>query len=173
MMTIMPSSTKRDNTTRYVLWLLNILGAGGQDLRICGLTTVTDELERLLRSEPKALQLISSLTAKIIGELSILSQCLRQLELYQPWANTFENAMREREQAIAKDFSQHNRVVEDTAKAFDNGNKPGVPSVSGTWEILQTADSITRLISAGTRRTQKGFAPLRGILSPFGVLLIV
>lgn len=138
MMTIMPSSTKRDNTTRYVLWLLNILGGDGEDLRICGLTTVTDELERLLRSDPKALGLISSLTAKIIGELSILSQCLRQLELYQPWANTFDNAMREREQAIAKDFSQHNRVVEDTARAFDNGNKPGAPL--GAWNLGNPSD---------------------------------
>ncbi|KAI0141523.1 hypothetical protein BJ166DRAFT_604128 [Pestalotiopsis sp. NC0098] len=116
MMTIMPSSTKRDNTTRYVLWLLNILGGDGEDLRICGLTTVTDELERLLRSDPKALGLISSLTAKIIGELSILK----------------------REQAIAKDFSQHNRVVEDTARAFDNGNKPGAPL--GAWNLGNPSD---------------------------------
>ena len=48
-----------------------------------------DELERLLRSEPEADRLISSFVMGKIGYLSILSHCMKQLELFQPWARQY------------------------------------------------------------------------------------
>lgn len=52
---------------------------------------LVDELERLLRSEPEADKLISSHVMGKIGYLSVLSHCMKQLELHQPWARQFSN----------------------------------------------------------------------------------
>lgn len=48
-----------------------------------------DELERLLRTEPDADKLISKFVMGKIGYLSILSHCMKQLELFQPWARQY------------------------------------------------------------------------------------
>lgn len=72
-----------------LMWLLKTLWEGGQALFFARLPIVVNELERLLGAEPKASQLISPYMASVIGDLSIISQCLRQLEIYQPWANGF------------------------------------------------------------------------------------
>lgn len=59
---------------------------------LCGMSVVVDELERLLNAEQSARDLLSSYFAMLVGELSIVTECLRQLEIYQPWANGFDNA---------------------------------------------------------------------------------
>lgn len=73
-----------------VLWLLRTLWEDGQPLFLARLTSIVDELERLLQSEPEAKNLITGHVASVIGDLSIVAQCLRQLELYQPWSNGFD-----------------------------------------------------------------------------------
>lgn len=57
-------------------------------------TDVMDELDRLLNSEPRAKELISPFIANIIGDISIISQCQRQLDAYYPWSRGFSNAMK-------------------------------------------------------------------------------
>lgn len=74
-----------------VVWLLRTLWEDEQPLFLARLTTIIDELERLLQSEPEAKSLISAYVASTIGDLSIIAQCQRQLELFQPWANSFDH----------------------------------------------------------------------------------
>ncbi|OBS25860.1 hypothetical protein FPOA_06394 [Fusarium poae] len=52
-------------------------------------STILDELERLLKTTPEADMLISAQVYKTISYLSILSQCTKQLDLYQPWSRYY------------------------------------------------------------------------------------
>ncbi|KAI1127038.1 hypothetical protein F5Y10DRAFT_243534 [Nemania abortiva] len=116
---IVPNSVRRDKVTQQLIWLLQTLWEDGNDLFLCRMTTVIDELDRLLKAEPKALELVSPYVAMLIGELSITGECLRQLEIFQPWANGFENALVDREEGIKKEFEEHTKSwaqVHDTFK---------------------------------------------------------
>lgn len=73
-------------------WLLSTLWEDGHELFLVGMRLTVDELERLIDAEPEAKQLISSYVAALIGDLSIVTQCMRQLDLYHPWARVFEDA---------------------------------------------------------------------------------
>lgn len=113
------NAIKKDKITQRLIWLLQTLWEDGNDLFLCRLTTVIDELDRLLKAEPKALELVSPYIAMLIGELSITGECLRQLEIFQPWANTFEHALVDREEGIKKEFKEHTRdwgLILDTFK---------------------------------------------------------
>jgi len=74
----------------------------GEDLETLGLTMVVDELEHFINSKPVAKSLISPLVGRSIGDLSIVAQCYRQLELYQPWAQEFERQAAQREKKDEK-----------------------------------------------------------------------
>lgn len=100
---------KKDRVQTELIWLLTTLWEDGQALFFARLPMVVDELERLLDSDPEANQLISPYIAGVIGDLSIISQCLRQLEIYQPWANGFEYAMVDYKEDIQKDFASQTR----------------------------------------------------------------
>ncbi|KAK7739032.1 hypothetical protein SLS53_005930 [Cytospora paraplurivora] len=100
---------KKDKVEEELMWLLKTLWEDGQALFFARLPIVVDELERLLDAEPKASQLISPYMASVIGDLSIISQCLRQLEIYQPWANGFEFAMVDFKDDLEKEFAIRTR----------------------------------------------------------------
>ncbi|KAI0809327.1 hypothetical protein GGR55DRAFT_689508 [Xylaria sp. FL0064] len=79
---------RKDKIAQHLIWLLQILWEDDHNLFLCRMTIVIDELDRLLKAEPKALGLVSPYIAMLIGEFSITGECLRQLEIFQPWANT-------------------------------------------------------------------------------------
>ncbi|KAG6356098.1 hypothetical protein INS49_015483 [Diaporthe citri] len=93
--------------TKFESELLHLLKAlweeGGQMYSTMRMSVVMDELERLLDSDPKAKDLVSQCVAGVIGDLSILSQCFKQLESYQPWARGFDEAMPGYMDGIMKD----------------------------------------------------------------------
>ncbi|KAL8375630.1 hypothetical protein RB595_006959 [Gaeumannomyces hyphopodioides] len=101
---------KRTSIERQLIWLLSTIWEDDRQLFLCRLTSVVDELERLIQTQPEADRLVSNHVRGVIGDLSIMSQCLHQLEMYQPWANTFENAMVERKQAIQKEFAERTKT---------------------------------------------------------------
>jgi len=86
-----PKDTARDKVEDRLVWLLKTLWDDGQRLFLAGLPLVVDELERLLRSEAHANSMISGHVAGFIGDLSVIVACTTQLELYQPWANSFDS----------------------------------------------------------------------------------
>jgi hypothetical protein len=91
---------KKNDVEKELLWILQTLWEDGHALYFARLPTVIDELERLLRAEPRARELISGFVAGRLGTLSILCECRRQLDLYQPWASGYEIASEERKGSI-------------------------------------------------------------------------
>ncbi|KAK4234779.1 hypothetical protein C8A03DRAFT_46958 [Achaetomium macrosporum] len=76
------------------------------DLFFARMPIVVDELERLLRAEPRARDLVSGYVAARIGDLSILCECIRQLDIYQPWANGYEYASMDLQDGLKKDLAK-------------------------------------------------------------------
>ncbi|KAF7118920.1 hypothetical protein CNMCM5793_008556 [Aspergillus hiratsukae] len=74
-------------------------------VHLAGRKTLMDELERLVQSDPKNKELVSSQVASIISDLAVMSECIHQIDLYQPWASTFENGFEERRDEIQKEYS--------------------------------------------------------------------
>ncbi|KAF2729709.1 hypothetical protein EJ04DRAFT_501849 [Polyplosphaeria fusca] len=97
---------KRDKVQAELFWLLQTLTEDGNNLYFIGLTNIVDELERLIQSERTAKDMISSFIADVIADLSIFTEGLRQLKTFQPWAQTFENSLIEREEEIQKEFAE-------------------------------------------------------------------
>ncbi|KAF4979917.1 hypothetical protein FZEAL_3972 [Fusarium zealandicum] len=124
---------KLDKTEEQLIWLLRTLWEDDYALFLAGLPSIVDELERLLQSEPQADALISAHVVKIIGDLSIIVQCMKQLELYQPWAQQFESAgvdwvddFKKEYTELGKPWSQlHIAFME---KRLDGAAKLGEPS---------------------------------------------
>ncbi len=96
---------KQNAIEKELVWLLQTLWEDGQNLFLARMPMVVDELERLQRAEPRARELISSYVAERIGDLSILCECLRQLEIFQPWANGYEDASVTRKEGLKKDLA--------------------------------------------------------------------
>ncbi|KAL2277788.1 hypothetical protein FJTKL_15217 [Diaporthe vaccinii] len=107
MIAVMPKPRVRMNKTEeHVLWLLRTLWEDDRNLFLARFTIVMDELDRLINSEPTAKEIISAHVASIIGDLSIIAQCMHQLELYQPWANGFEFQSVDYEERLRKAYSE-------------------------------------------------------------------
>ncbi|KAL1873962.1 hypothetical protein Daus18300_003836 [Diaporthe australafricana] len=111
---------KVDQVEGQLLLLLKTLWEYGTPIEAFRWTLVTDELERLLESEPRAKSLISPYIANCLGELSIITQCIRQFELYQPWARAFYQLMVQRQEEINKDFGERIRVWQKVTKVFNS-----------------------------------------------------
>lgn len=95
----------RDKVQSELVWLLDILGERRKEVDLAGRTILIDELERFLQAEPKAKALVSSHLAAVLGDLSVINEATRQLDLYQPWASTFRHHRERHEDAMDKDFT--------------------------------------------------------------------
>ncbi|KAF7556888.1 hypothetical protein G7046_g6177 [Stylonectria norvegica] len=78
------AAPKMNKIETQLLWLLCTLWGDGRELFLVSMPLALDELERLQQTEPQAKDLATSHIAQIIGDPSILSQCIVQLDLYQP-----------------------------------------------------------------------------------------
>ncbi|ROW08476.1 hypothetical protein VMCG_03021 [Cytospora schulzeri] len=78
-----------------------------------GLHNCVEEIE-CIASDPVGRKLISPTLARDFSDIAILSECLRQIELFQPWASTFEAAMADRETA--------NQVYDEFERTADTMN---------------------------------------------------
>lgn len=110
---------KLERVEKEFIWLLQTLIEDGSTLFFVGLTNVVDELERLIQSDAKVRMLISAHIADIFSDLSVISEALRQLKIYQPWAQTFENALVSKEDGIKKEFAQHTQAWSLVMSAAD------------------------------------------------------
>lgn len=94
---------------KRLVWLLRTLWEDGMDLFLASQPIVVDELERLLETETEASRMISSYVAGLIGQLSIITQCMRQLDCYQPWARSFETLNIDYEDGIKAAFAENSK----------------------------------------------------------------
>lgn len=97
---------KMNTVETQLIWLLRTLWEDDNQLFLASMSVVVDELERLLQSETHARELLSSYITAVVGDLSIISQCLNQLTLYQPWASSWENELVDRKDDLEKDYAE-------------------------------------------------------------------
>ncbi|KAF5549809.1 hypothetical protein FMEXI_4060 [Fusarium mexicanum] len=133
-MNVIPrAGVKIAGVDKEVLFLIQTLWKDDWGLFVARLPLVVDELERLMQADSKADALISAHVAKILGDIAIIAQCLKQLELYQPWAAQFDEAIqsnidlyRESWSKIGTDFGQlHDAFLR---KEFDEAARLVEPS---------------------------------------------
>ncbi|KAK0702821.1 hypothetical protein B0H67DRAFT_595155 [Lasiosphaeris hirsuta] len=89
----------------HLIWLLRTLWEDDHTLFLADMPLVLDELERLLQANPQAAALVSARISEIIGEASIISQCLSQINQYQPWERGFDTAEVGKKQGIQQGFA--------------------------------------------------------------------
>jgi hypothetical protein len=121
--TIQKPNVKLDKTETELVWLLRTLWENRQNLFYCGLTNIMDELERLQQSQLKARAMISPYIAEVISNLAVLSEALRQLNMFQPWARTFPNLLDERKDAIHKHWVEWTGRCDLTQGALAGSNQ--------------------------------------------------
>ncbi|KAF9354127.1 hypothetical protein BGX34_011193 [Mortierella sp. NVP85] len=106
-----PGSTW-DKTQSRLMWLFQVLW-DEQRRHLCGLSPILDEMERLVENDPKAGNLFSSQVASMVADLSLISECLRQISLYEPWASSFETEAVSRQNELTTKYIQWtNRMQE-------------------------------------------------------------
>lgn len=80
-----------DKSRDRLLWMFQTMW-DGQQLHLFGLDVLMDEMERMIQDDPKLKELLSPWVMSVIFDLSVISECRRQISLYQPWAAAFEDA---------------------------------------------------------------------------------
>ncbi|KAL6862573.1 hypothetical protein ACO1O0_002808 [Amphichorda felina] len=114
------SGVKMNKTETQLLWLLRTLWEDEKQLFLIGMPLVLDELERLPQTDPEAKELISAHIAQAIGNLSILSHCMTQLSLYQPWARGFESGLMDTESGIKKEYEEQTNALIQAERNLDD-----------------------------------------------------
>lgn len=95
---LIPSDAKLAEHEADYLYLVAVTGQGFLN-ETMGLHNCVEELETLA-SDPVRRRLISPPLARKFSDITILSECIRQIELFQPWASTFRTAMAEPKMAM-------------------------------------------------------------------------
>jgi hypothetical protein len=57
--------------------------------------------------------------ASLISDLAVLSECRHQIELYQPWASTFENGCAERQDEVGENYVKLTRGWNVFLRSFE------------------------------------------------------
>lgn len=83
-------------------WMMTLFDE--QQLHLAGLDTAMDELGRLSELDPKGKEYITSFVANQISELSILSQCIHEIDLYLPWSAAFETEMAGHKNTLEREY---------------------------------------------------------------------
>ncbi|KAI1645504.1 uncharacterized protein F4817DRAFT_343539 [Daldinia loculata] len=97
---------KMSTIEHQLFWILRTIWDDGEDLFFARLPLIVDELGRLLETEPRTQELVSQRIAGIIGDLAIISHCISQIDLYQPWARSFEMASANMSDDIEDEFKK-------------------------------------------------------------------
>jgi hypothetical protein len=106
-----PGSTW-DKTQSRLMWLFQTLW-DEQQRHLCGLHPILDEMERLVENDPKARNLFSSRVASMVADLSLISECQRQISLYEPWASSFEAEAVSRQDELKTKYIQRTSRMQE------------------------------------------------------------
>ncbi|KAG0303484.1 hypothetical protein BGZ98_006591 [Dissophora globulifera] len=105
---IQKSNVNLDMTQKRLLWLFQQLWDDKQR-HLIGVLPVLDLVERLVHNDPKSRNLFSAKVAGTIADYSLFAEVQRQINLYLPWASTFENDAVGREPKIRADYIQRTK----------------------------------------------------------------
>ncbi|KUL88450.1 hypothetical protein ZTR_05503 [Talaromyces verruculosus] len=121
--TMMVVETRRGVTKtknqRELIWILSMLWDKQSPMLHAGHKTLLDELERLVESDPKNKELVSFRMASLISDLAVLSECLHQVELYHPWASTFQSSWAKRDEEVEGNYFSLTRGWKVFLKNFE------------------------------------------------------
>ena len=153
-----PSNTRircrsKENSRKksdHLLWLLEVLLQDDQ-MFLCGLENVCDELEREIRSNRPSRDRISPYIANLISELSLLGELKRQIGLATPGPKMTELVDEEKKQA---EFSKKTKTLSEVYGAFTNLGE-GLAGV-GTPLAKFNYPSEKRPALATTQKMQQG-----------------
>lgn len=101
------TSFDKDPLRTRTYWLLTRLWTGNRSedelLEMLGTADVIDELQRLLDMEA-AKASVSSYIVSVVGDMAFASECLNQLDSYQPWTRTQGNIPRTQRELAGQEF---------------------------------------------------------------------
>ncbi|KAI1415065.1 hypothetical protein F5Y13DRAFT_187750 [Hypoxylon sp. FL1857] len=101
------SYVKRSKLELEYLWVLKNMSDQIYRKHM-GVHACVEELERIAR-DSKTRQLITSHMAEYFSDICIMTECKRQIELFQPWASTFDLIMEEKaRRERLMQMSEHN-----------------------------------------------------------------
>lgn len=138
---------------RFIDLLRNIISADRNLLlgHLPGVQSLMDEYEKMCQN-PENLEAVSPLVADEISNLSLLSECLRQLHLFQPWVSFFGKEMNEPHilEAIANERANRSDILLPYYKYFMSG-----PLCTAAREIASLYYPVSK------RRTEANVAAMR------------
>lgn len=117
----MKPGLKETDPERRIFEILSTLWELTKGFDAVSLPIAVDELDRLIRAEPRAQTLVSSTFASLITDLSILTQCLGQLSLYQPWASCFDHDSVQRCNILGMEFVARRRSLMKVRESLEKG----------------------------------------------------
>ncbi|VUC31836.1 unnamed protein product [Clonostachys rosea] len=110
-----------DNMTKGEEMVVRLIGSMYKDgyiLSKFGLPTTMDELDRLIQRDISANKLISPTVAGVLGDLSIISECCRELDHFLPWARGFKHKLSEQQAEIKAEFDKNTAPLKDVARSL-------------------------------------------------------
>ena len=86
---IMPRPGNQPSLIEFFSYLFDRM-----DLFAFRFTYLMDFIGYMLQNDASERQLLSDRVARCVSDLSIISECIRQLDLYQPWISQIEDEQR-------------------------------------------------------------------------------
>ncbi|KAG0044001.1 hypothetical protein BGZ83_010785, partial [Gryganskiella cystojenkinii] len=127
-----PISDKDKTVARLMLLFQLIWEENGR--LICGLPNLLDELDHLVENDPRTNTFISPLVTSAVEDLSLLSECTRQIHLFQPWASTFNMESKKYKEHFKNRFNEQNQLL----SGFDIYHNR---SVRFSWPVADPSSS--------------------------------
>jgi hypothetical protein len=156
--TIIRTMTKpnlpKDKGRERLLWIFSTLW-DQKRLELAGLHTLMDEIERLSENDPKAKELISSKIASKISDISVMSECLHQIELYQPWAATFTDETVSRIEKLEKEYTVTTTGWHEFNKKFEGSSLANLGTPTGGRFFYPVDGRRTRETAEAMRRAEE------------------
>jgi hypothetical protein len=95
-----------------------------RSMKRIGITKIVDTLQHCVESEPDAKTMLTPYIASSIGTLATISECLHQLELYQPWASSFDKMLTpDRLDVLRSDYAERalqvQKIIGTALQAFN------------------------------------------------------
>ncbi|KAM7213237.1 C2H2 and C2HC zinc finger [Rhypophila decipiens] len=109
---------KVDTTVLALHDIFKVFSHETSELGDLGYPIFADQVERLIRADPKAKELLSPLVASSVGELSIVGECMRQIDTYQPWVREFAWAAHVRKKTLSTECERKLQLSIKIARAL-------------------------------------------------------
>ncbi|KAK4904694.1 hypothetical protein LTR49_025897 [Elasticomyces elasticus] len=111
--------------------LVKDLAEDGECVEIFRQTTMVDELTRFVEGEKLARDSLSPLVSQSLSDLYVITQVLKDLERYQPWARGFGLTFQEHRISITSGLDWHRRLHQAVYSGTEFDSHPSAISALG------------------------------------------